>query len=75
MSLGTGALKVGMGPEHFQPPRITNSKVLEERSYPYTLGEAMGTSGYSQTNPKHYRVTKRSVRTYVSSKGIEACRS
>ena len=32
----------------------------------------MGTSGYSQTNPKHYRVTKRSVRTYVSSKGIEA---
>ena len=65
MSLGTGALNVGRGPEHFRPrqggihgnpvsgnhPEYTNSKVLGERRYPHTQGGAMGTSEYPQTNP------------------------
>ena len=65
MSLGTGALKVGMGLEHFRPrqggvhgnptsgnhPEYTNSKVLGGRSYLHTQEGAMGTSEYPQTNP------------------------
>ena len=57
MSLGTGTLNVGRGPEHFRPrqggihgnpvsgnhPEYTNSKVLGERRYPHTQGGAMGT--------------------------------
>jgi len=39
--------------------------VLEERRYPHTKGRAMGSFKYPQANPKHYRMTKRSARTYT----------
>ena len=55
MSLGTGALKVGRGREHFRPrqggihgnpvsgnhPEYTDSEVLGERGYPHNRGGAM----------------------------------
>ena len=67
MSLGTGALSVSRGPEHFRPrqggirgnpvsgnyPKNTPkySKVVGGRRYPHTQGGAMGTSEYPQANP------------------------
>ena len=73
MSLGTGALKVGRGVEHFRPgqggvhgnpisgnhPEYTNSKVLGGRRYLHTQEGAMGTSEYPQNKPKHYMKTKK----------------